>query len=76
MVRYSPNLLNKALTIAEILGMEGGVNVSRQGDEECILTLVISVVAASISLSSCDLSEKPGRTCFACSLSNAATEED
>lgn len=36
-------------------------------------TLVMSLVAASISLSSEDRSAKPGRTCFAWSLSKAAT---
>lgn len=33
----------------------------------------MSVVAASISRSSADRSEKPGRACFACSLSRAVT---
>lgn len=36
----------------------------------------MSVVAASISLSSDDRSVKPGRTCFACNLSRAATERE
>jgi hypothetical protein len=34
---------------------------------------VMSEVIVSISRSSCDRSEKPGRTCFACSLSREAT---
>lgn len=38
-------------------------------------TLVMSVVAASISRSSALRSAKPGRTCFACSLSSRATAE-
>lgn len=35
----------------------------------------MSVVSASISRSSWDRSEKPGRTCLACSLSRAATAQ-
>lgn len=36
-------------------------------------TLVISVVAASISCSSRERSVKPGRACFACNFSSAVT---
>ncbi len=37
------------------------------------ITLVMSLVATSISRSSNDRSAKPGRTCFAWSLSKVAT---
>jgi hypothetical protein len=77
-ILFSGDTLNQGMAPSKILSTRGnkGTSVSKiwtQGsDGGC--TLVISVVAASISRSSAERSAKPGRTCFAWSFSRATTK--
>lgn len=72
--------LNKSLTPSKVLFhiRQGQVQKRRKEDGNCdrspdVCTLVMSDVAASISLSSALRSVNPGKTCFACSFSSDVT---
>jgi hypothetical protein len=74
---FSTDTLNQSMASSKILSTKGnkGTTVSTiltRVHGGC--TLVISVVAASISRSSAVRSAKPGRTCFAWSFSKVITE--
>lgn len=65
-------LLDEGVTLAKVLLL----CERERGSEEERYAFVIWEVMASISRSSCERSEKPGRTCFAWSLSRAWTSGD
>ena len=67
------NTLDEGLAFAKVL-LRIGKKIRTIGEErQAWRTFVMSEVAVSISCSSRDRSEKPGRTCFAWSLSRAVT---
>ena len=73
--------LDESMTTAEVLeeGVGPLVSVGPRSGEwsgRAVRTRVMSDVSCSISRSSADRSENPGRTCLACSLSSVATTSE
>jgi len=80
-VFWEADLLDKGLTLVEVLlsmkmRKPGRFGSKKMGEGKSMRdghTRVMSVVRASISLSSSERSENPGSTCFAWSFSRAVT---